>query len=741
MKTATRFCGRASLRAPYLASLAFLLIFATGLIVTPARGTIFIDALGFEDDVDLIIGCTGTFIVIPEEAEDGSGRLRIIGIDFFGAPVAEKYIADGLVGYENGVDPFIIGEGVGLDSIILVPMESEDGGEAHLHMLSTMADGAVIDIKDIALDNLGFRADVDGIWDGYSGSMAFFLLETEDRSVRGILAIDVSNADGDWGSSLLLSTDGLARGADASMLIDWLPELAEGVDPDAFQMDDRMRLVVPVSDAAGSDLLFVDFESDEGVGDLPPSFMEHSSVKAINAAGALPLSFPGYERDVDIMLLDPLVCEADRSILIPVEGAAEADLYKIDENGAALWAYSVENPTVPAILGYEAGVDLVTMCGLAIAPFDRVIVPIENAAGTDADLFIVDIATGLLFRNLENPTVNPGLTIPGYEIGVDVVRWMPGAHVAAVEGSGGVPGLIVFGPNGVVLASLFDAGLLGFRRSVGLIVSPFAPTWLIVPIGTDDGSDGDVRVFPAPGFGGGYSLEAAVPGLELNPFQWDVDLGVVDKTQPGELTVCLAEETPSGDDARLRFETTPGLPGDRVLVMATDTYGTVDGSLYFVDIPTATVLVEKDDVLGLETGLDMITGAGPVKPGAFPFFPRITRVDHDGDPTLAWDVASGVADLPGRVPGYTIPLRHTNPFVAPGRIDYVLSEKSRVSLDVYDVAGRLVARVFQGEQEAGDHGLMWDAREEGGRALASGVYFVRVRTENGEGVSKLVLVR
>jgi hypothetical protein len=137
----------------------------------------------------------------------------------------------------------------------------------------------------------------------------------------------------------------------------------------------------------------------------------------------------------------------------------------------------------------------------------------------------------------------------------------------------------------------------------------------------------------------------------------------------------------------------------------------------------------------------MITGAGPVKPGAFPFFPRPTSVDHDGDPTLTWDVASGIADLPGRVPGYTIPLRHTNPFVAPGRIDYELPEKSRVSVDVFDVAGRLIARVFQGEQEAGEHGLIWDAREEGGRALASGVYFVRVRTENGEGVSKLVLVR
>jgi len=741
MRTVARFCGSGTLRAPLLAALAIPALLAITLSATPAHGTIFIDALGFEDDVDFIISCAHTFIVIPEEAEDGSdARLRIIGINFFGVPVAEMYIEDGLVGYENGVDPFIIGEGVGLDSIILVPMESEDGSEAHLYMLSTMADGAVIDIKDIALGNLGFREDVDGIWDGYNGSMAFFLLETEDRTVRGILAIDVSNVDGDWGSSLLLSTDGRIAG-DANLLIDWLPELAEGVDPEAFQMDDRMRLLVPVSDAAGSDLLFVDFESDEVAGDLPPSFMEYSSVKAINAGGALPLSFPGYERDVDIMLLDPLLCEDDRSILIPVEGPAEADLYKIDENGDALWVYSVENPAGPSILGYEAGVDLVTMCGLAIAPEDRVIVPIENAAGTDADLFIVDIATGLLFRNLENPTVNPGLKIPGYEIGVDVVRWLPGAHVAAVEGSGGVPGLIVFGPNGVVLSSLFDAGLLGFRRSVGLIVSPFAPTALIVPIGTDDGSDGDVRVFVAPGLGGGYSLETAVPGLELNPFQWDVDLGVVDKTQPGELTVCLAEESPSGDAARIRFETTPGLPGDRVLVMATDTFGGVDGSLYFVDIPTATVLLEKDDVLGLETGLDMITGAGPVKPGAFPFFPRPTSVDHDGDPTLTWDVASGIADLPGRVPGYTIPLRHTNPFVAPGRIDYELPEKSRVSVDVFDVAGRLIARVFQGEQEAGEHGLIWDAREEGGRALASGVYFVRVRTENGEGVSKLVLVR
>jgi hypothetical protein len=61
---------------------------------------------------------------------------------------------------------------------------------------------------------------------------------------------------------------------------------------------------------------------------------------------------------------------------------------------------------------------------------------------------------------------------------------------------------------------------------------------------------------------------------------------------------------------------------------------------------------------------------------------------------------------------------------------------------VYDAGGRVVRRLFSGTRPAGDHDLEWDGRDARGERVASGVYFVRIRPENGAAVArKLVLVR
>ena len=53
----------------------------------------------------------------------------------------------------------------------------------------------------------------------------------------------------------------------------------------------------------------------------------------------------------------------------------------------------------------------------------------------------------------------------------------------------------------------------------------------------------------------------------------------------------------------------------------------------------------------------------------------------------------------------------------------------------------MVSRVYSGVQDEGVHRLTWNATNDRGGKLPSGVYFVRVRMGYAEGVSKLVLVR
>jgi hypothetical protein len=64
-----------------------------------------------------------------------------------------------------------------------------------------------------------------------------------------------------------------------------------------------------------------------------------------------------------------------------------------------------------------------------------------------------------------------------------------------------------------------------------------------------------------------------------------------------------------------------------------------------------------------------------------------------------------------------------NPFGPQTEIQYSLVESGEATLNVYDVEGRLVRTLQEGRQEAGDHTVAWDRRNDGGATVAAGVYF------------------
>jgi hypothetical protein len=83
-----------------------------------------------------------------------------------------------------------------------------------------------------------------------------------------------------------------------------------------------------------------------------------------------------------------------------------------------------------------------------------------------------------------------------------------------------------------------------------------------------------------------------------------------------------------------------------------------------------------------------------------------------------------------------------NPFTDGTRISFVAPETAPVELAVYDVLGRLVTRLEPFRVAQTDSGYVdWDGSNRGGRQLASGVYFVRLRVGSAENVRKAVLVR
>jgi len=82
-----------------------------------------------------------------------------------------------------------------------------------------------------------------------------------------------------------------------------------------------------------------------------------------------------------------------------------------------------------------------------------------------------------------------------------------------------------------------------------------------------------------------------------------------------------------------------------------------------------------------------------------------------------------------------------NPFNASTVICYELAEPEEVSLRVYDVVGRLVRALVEGEVVTmGRHESTWDGTDESGRTAASGVYFYRLETPLYSEIRRMTLM-
>ncbi len=77
-----------------------------------------------------------------------------------------------------------------------------------------------------------------------------------------------------------------------------------------------------------------------------------------------------------------------------------------------------------------------------------------------------------------------------------------------------------------------------------------------------------------------------------------------------------------------------------------------------------------------------------------------------------------------------------NPFNPTTTIGFTLPEAGKVMLSVFDLAGREVARLVEGEMFAGHHSVVFD-----GTGLASGVYFCKLTADGVSDVRKMILVK
>ena len=710
-----------------------------------AAASIFLPTFGFEDDVDVIAAWNGQFLVVCEEGDQGTpARVRIIDLDGdTGVPIAVRFELI-VPGFEQGVDPIAPNPHGGLGSPVVIPVESADGREAGVVLLLVDDSGNVLEQKLIDLGNLGFRPDVDPIAASYVGLTGFLALESEDGSVRGVLAVDLDPADfppvgNASGSCVLLTSDG-RPGCDASAEVDWLPGLAEGVDPVGYDTGTSVRFVLPVSSWLGSDLLMLDFDNSTE----PPTFLRTQSVKAINQTGPRPTDFPGFERDVDLAWFVPGDCGSpDSSLVVPVEGPGnDADLYCLDPDGRARWVLSIDGHLggLP-ILGYEEGVDMVPLCGLPNGASSRLALCLENEDGSDADLWMVKLETGELLARAEDGAINPGFTVRGYEVGIEPVRWTDDYLFVALEGADGVGEMVSLDNDATVLDSRVSSTGFGFQRSVDPVVWPLPDgnRTLFVPVQKPDGGDADIyRCAAPPSVHAIASLEALNPGLQIGTLVADLDLGLVEKDLPGQAYLCLPEEDPNGPNARLRFEEVPS-PG-RYLVWAAASRPPTPAALSFARVSDGIVALQQSDVWGLEAGGDLAHGRGAATPGNPPHLFPLMGTDADSDPTSSRTDPTSAAPAGAEPSRRNLVIVAPNPFSPPGTVTFTLPPGETPAVRIIEASGRAVCRLVATARDRDHFAITWNGRDEDGVRVPAGPYFVEVRRGRALLVSRLLLL-
>ena len=81
------------------------------------------------------------------------------------------------------------------------------------------------------------------------------------------------------------------------------------------------------------------------------------------------------------------------------------------------------------------------------------------------------------------------------------------------------------------------------------------------------------------------------------------------------------------------------------------------------------------------------------------------------------------------------------PMGSSGKIRFTLARRARASVDIFDVAGRLVKTVFDGVGQVGWNEAEWNGKDGSEGRVASGVYFYRLQAEGKTFSSKIVVLR
>ena len=105
------------------------------------------------------------------------------------------------------------------------------------------------------------------------------------------------------------------------------------------------------------------------------------------------------------------------------------------------------------------------------------------------------------------------------------------------------------------------------------------------------------------------------------------------------------------------------------------------------------------------------------------------------------EAGRGVIEYSGKPGSFYVMGGYPNPFSEVVRIEVGIDEGGEIGVRVYDISGRLVRELMEGEVVGGVYRIEWDGRSVGGDKVSDGVYLIMVELDGDVITKKVILQR
>ena len=90
---------------------------------------------------------------------------------------------------------------------------------------------------------------------------------------------------------------------------------------------------------------------------------------------------------------------------------------------------------------------------------------------------------------------------------------------------------------------------------------------------------------------------------------------------------------------------------------------------------------------------------------------------------------------------FSLEQNYPNPFNPSTKFKISVPEKSSIEVTVFDISGRRIKTLYNGEAEQGSYFISWDGRDESGKKVPSGVYIYNMKTAQFQQSKRMFMLK